>query len=90
MSESRQRPELVQGLGASREAIVPEKRDVTALKFESPAAERLHRSLELFGGYWRDYDFNDPDDLPGLRETLKDLMLEAHAAITELGAARGW
>lgn len=63
---------------------MPDQRSGTALTFESPAAERLHGALERFGDYWRDYDFNDPEDLPGLRETLKDFMLEAHAAITEL------
>lgn len=46
------------------------------------------RALEEFGTYWRDYDFNDFEDLRGLRDTLHEFVLEAHAAFIELEAAR--
>jgi len=60
------------------------------VRFQSPSAGRLSKSLENFGTYWRDYDFNDFEDLRGLRDTLHNFVLEAHAAITELEGARGY
>lgn len=75
---------MAQVTGQSDAATRSDDEFIAAL--ESPAAKRLYRALDRLGGFWRDYDFNDFEDLEGLRDTLHEFVLEAHTAIKQLEA----